>query len=275
MSDSAADLVNIIVPPINLSDLSDEYIEELNEFEKPDKHTKTRKSHTRPSPWNYRIQLMLKKIGDKCMGMRYLHKEEQEYYEKMDELYLTRETYLLALQGVSAGIQLGIVGTEGVAENRTIFIIVSCLSLLLIAIHYILKNTRVNQEFIRHEIAHKELSTKFNRINLDIQEQFALDLKDRESDKTFLTSIIRSFNDQLDNRETIRKEAKDAYISATEDTHAYKPLLVGGFGQIGIVVNTPNNSSDSADSTESEKLVEEDLNDSKYKYEMDRYLRSF
>lgn len=224
---------------------------------------------TNVGKWNYKIQLLLKQIGERCQGLRYMHCKEQEFFEHQEESYNTYETWILAFLGIITGGELGALMTKsGLEDNLVLITALTSIQLLLVCIHYIVKNIKFNREFIRHEIAHERLSNKFHMVELDIRMQMALNLKNRVNDKEFLRGTIKSFNNILDHREIIRQETKEKYLTASKDYSIYKPMIIGGFEQIIISNNGHITESDNISSE-----IEDD--DHKYKYEINRWLKNF
>lgn len=250
--------------------------EDTEDTENKKKKEKKKKTLKSIGPWNYKVQLLLKQIGERCQGLRYMHSQEQEYYEQQEDTYNTYEIGIMAILGVITGSELGALMSEsGLKNNLTLVIILTCLQLLLTGSHYIVKNIHKNREFIRHEIGHERLAYKFNLIELDIRMQLALDIENRVCDKEFLRGKIKGFNDLLDSRETIRQVTKDEYVKASKDYNIYKPLVIGVFEQIDIV---SQEEIDSTESTDSEHLVDKfnnlSKNNNKYQYELNRWFKT-
>src|SRR5438445_11130919 len=56
-------------------------------------------------PWNYKILLLLKKIGTKTMGYRWMHEREAEYYENINTKFGIYEMSIMTILGIITGTE--------------------------------------------------------------------------------------------------------------------------------------------------------------------------
>ena len=54
-------------------------------------------------PWNYKILLLLRKIGKKTMGYRWMHEQESKYYNKIHNRITIIEMLMIAFLGTITG----------------------------------------------------------------------------------------------------------------------------------------------------------------------------
>lgn len=211
-------------------------------------------------PWNYKILLLLKKIGKKTMGYRWMHEQEAIYYDDRDIKFGIAQMIIITILGFISGTGLinAISGTG--LENNVVFItVVNILNLIgLVVLAIVTKYPEINK-YSDMKNSHANAANRYAELNLAIQSQLSLNLKDRESDKMFLQSVIRIFNSILFLSPPIREKTKKKYIEGSEDNDIFNPLISEGDGLQIIVRN--GNEQDNKDI------------DSTLKYQIDRWIQ--
>lgn len=214
--------------------------------------------------WNYRMLSLLKKIGEKSMGYRWMHDQEVLFYENLNSIYSKIELILLAILGtITSSLFIGLLSNIGLEKNHFVMIIITSLELLLLLCYSIVKGFH-NPEYSKHIFNHNNVGAKFNTINLDIQEQLSLEIQDREVDKIFLKRIIKLYNELMEISPKIRKQTMNKYIVATKNFDIYKPLIADGFEIIDIENNNLNNKEQGGMNL-----------DEKNNYQIERWLKHF
>jgi hypothetical protein len=225
--------------------------------------------------WNYNILLLLKKIGEKSMGYRWMHDRDALNNDEQRTTFLKIEIVLGTLLSVVTGGELiGFLASEGFSNNKILQIVLMILQLLLIAGYGVIRGYEDSSDFDKSKYDHTFAASKFGAINLNIQNQLALNIEDRDHDRDFLKNIIKEFDDLMLTSPQIDRSTMNAYIKATENYSIYKPTIVGGIDTIEIVIdNGSNNKLSNVVSSEKEKIHEDQ--ESKLKYELNRWLQHF
>ena len=219
------------------------------------------------SPWNYKILLLLKKIGKKTMGYRWMQEQESQYYEKINARFDILEMFILAFLGtVTGGGFINFVVSTDLENNKTVYIIITVIQLVTIFIAAIINGYNNVKDYEKKIIDHKNASIKNAELNLNIQYQLSLNVNDRETDKFYLRNTIKAFNDILVLSPTIRNETKKKYLEESNDNEIFNPIIVEGDG-INIVINYDNKNQD--------ENTDKDNVDSQINYQIDRWLQHF
>lgn len=222
-------------------------------------------------PWNYRIQLLLKKIGERAMGYKYMHIHDQYHYVWVLRIYFLIEVIVLSVIGMLTGGQLvGFFASSDFGDDPKVIIPLNVVQILTVFIYAIIRGFRTVGGYEDKIWSHKYTSAKFNEIFLEIQEQLSLPVKDRAIDREFLKYIIKQYNGLLETSPKIRGKSIKKYLKSVENENIFKPITIGGFEKIEIVVNeknTKNNENSSKSKTKTDKLP------FNYKFEIDRWLK--
>lgn len=195
--------------------------------------------------WNRAIVELLKKIGERSLGYRWMHNLESDYYESLDSKLAMIEVLLLGLLGVLTSVQLigaAIPTLTGTADttnttNTIIILTITIIQLLLTCIFGIIKSIRENSNFPQQSYKNKYASNKFNSINLKIQEQFSLELDKRDDDKTFTHHLLGQYNDLLFESPSIRSKTMKKYVEGTKDSKINKPITIAEINTMDIMLN--------------------------------------
>ena len=217
-------------------------------------------------PWNYKIILFLKKVGTKTMGYRWMYDHEAEHFEHMDDLFKIIEIVLLAILGLlTSGQLITLIVTSG-AQYKIAWIVVTAIQLILVLIYAIVKGIHDTMEYPREIFRCNYSALKFGGINLDIQNQLALNLSDRDTDKVFLKNITKSFNDAIYTAPKLQNRTKKQYLKNIEDDDVFQPLQEDSMGNIRLVIQ---------DKKDIEKDIDDDKKESKRDYQVERWLKHF
>ncbi len=235
---------------------------------KTTKHDTMNKSLEKKKPWNNRIKLLLKKLGEKSMGYRWMHEHENAYYLNFDTNINIAQLIL--------GMILTVLNSTGLislyAENNYVLIFFLTLSnLILSALLTFTIGLREKIDFRTISQNHKESAYRFTQIYHSIQEQLSLDIEDREIDKEFMRKMIIQYDDLMQTKQNIRKGIVNKYITETKNTNIYKPIIMAEFENIDIedehVVNIE------LDNIKND--LESDNKQKKINYEISRWLNNY
>jgi hypothetical protein len=207
-------------------------------------------------PWNYKIVLLLKKIGKKTMGYRWMHEQDAKYYDNINSKLAVVEMLLLAFLGTLSGGQfVYFMINSGLNQNPIVYIVLSVVQLVSIFAAAIVKGYRDVSKFENLRAEHNYVALKNAELNLDIQYQLSLNVKNREDDKSFLLHIIRKFNDILFLSPKIREKTKKHYLEESDDNDIFNPIMIDTAPTGTQIQNTPQSS--------------------ELKYQIDRWLQHF
>ena len=120
------------------------------------------------------------------------------------------ETVFVLFVFILSGVQTIFVSSSVVPpEYNWVIILLSVTAMIFTGLLAALKTWRDNANHLEQIHAHKIASTRFQKISQDIQEQFSLEIEDREPDKDFLKAMSASFNDMMVDQPRIRKSTKE------------------------------------------------------------------
>ena len=230
------------------------------------------------NPWNYRIVLFLQKLGKKTMGYRWMHDQECQNNENEESKYLITEVALTALIDILTGSTLiGLISSIGQETNITLLICLTVATLIIQLVQAVIKGIRETSNFQENASKHNYAATKFSEVNLDIQNQLSLNIKDRDTDKDFIKNIISKFNDLTLIVPKVSQEVKNKYIEASEENDVYNTMLVGDYGNIQIIEkNKKVNEKENEEPEENDDNINSiKTNTSKSQYEINRWLSHF
>ena len=244
-------------------------------------------------PWNYKILLLLIKIGKKTMGFRWMHDQESLSNEKSDTKYSIIELILLALLGsITSGEFIGLVSESGLHNNKVAMVVITSMEIILILVYSIIKGIREKSDFDKNKFQHNYAATKFGEINLNIQNQLSLSIRDRDQDKDFLKNIIKTFNDLMLTVPKISAKVKATYIESTKENDIYNPIIIDSSNALQSFIDktksseySNGNANGNGNSNENGTVNgtvngnngsnSKDNIDSRYKYQIDRWLQHF
>lgn len=241
------------------------------------KHTRHTSDIPEEQPWNKRMRLLLKKIGERSMGYRWMHNQEVRYNNRRNYAYTLVNKLLLTIIGTLNAVEfMAFLSDSGAVNNPEIMISVVAIQLLLVLGSGIIVVIKESGNYELESVNHSKTVSKYNSINLDIQKQFSLPVHQRKNDVDFLDDIVKTYNDTMDNSPQIRQDTMDNYVKMTQDKGIYQPLSVGGVETIDInndsVINVTFHQDETVKNTP--KQLSNKTNN-EYNYEMERWLKHF
>src|SRR5581483_8036424 len=124
------------------------------------------------------------------MGYRWMHEQEFQYYETMHTRLSIIEMLILAFLGtITGGGLINFITGTGIDNNKIIYIIITTIQIVTIFIVAIIKGYGNVVKYEKKMNDHLNASLKNSELNLNIQTQLSLNIKDRESDVTFLKNV--------------------------------------------------------------------------------------
>ena len=256
---------------LNLSNIHTtmaEKIELPQDFQEPEpKQTKTQKQNKRPvedpyAPWNHRIKLLLKKIGEKSMGYRWMHDQEAKYFLKIGYWFGVGQIILSSFLSImSSGTLIGMASDMDPDDGDEILVIATVCELCTSFILLVLIGIKEQSDFKGKANQHQRTAHMFAKIYRSIQEQMTLDIEERENDRIFLREKIQQYDLLMDGALEVRSGTMEKYITATENHDIYKPALIGDVDGIEIDMDDERQNKDSPDEHG--------------KYEIERWLQNF
>jgi len=220
-------------------------------------------------PWNLMIKRYLKRIGEQSQGYHWAHEQEKIYYEQLEKWLNITDIVLLAVVG-----SLNTSNVLTLASNQQAIILNEILSvtlLILNIIQAIVLGILQFGNFQQRVFDHKYNSVKFNEIYNDILSQFSLPIDKREKDDDYMRNKTREFNDLLTTAPAIRMATFKRYEKATQKENIFKPIVIGGFDKIEIVVDVPSDTTSPTTSKLACQQIKHNLDD-KINIELQRFL---
>ncbi|AYV78738.1 MAG: hypothetical protein Edafosvirus29_2 [Edafosvirus sp.] len=226
--------------------------------------------NTNKKPWNNRMKLLLKRLGEKSMGYRWMHDQENAHFLKLDNTFNNLQIILGTLLATlnSTGLATLYANT---ANNFNIIFSLTLIGLILSAILTIIMGIREKNEYNTIAFNHKDTASKFTKIYHSIQEQLSLDMEDREIDKEFLGKKIREYDELMQNKPNIRKKILDKYVDETKNINIYKPIITDEFENIDIDDDNDN----TVINIKSKNELHDKDKQKKIDYEISRWLNNF
>jgi hypothetical protein len=204
------------------------------------------------SVYSHRSVKMLKKIGDKAMGYRWMHDQESEYYLRWEYFFriisIVLSTTLAAL--TSSSILADVSDYAKNAFNITI--------LVLSIVVGIVVGIKDFGDFKVIAIEHKNIAAEYASLYHSIQKEFALD-KNRLLDDIFFNDIVSSYDNLQSDAPMIRRKTLSNYAKIMDTERP----LVDDLDKIEISIDK---------TTDIKQKSEPDL---QKKYEIERWLRQF
>jgi hypothetical protein len=237
---------------------------------KPDNSDNNIKIKAEDDSWNYRMKLMLKKIGEKSMGYRWMNEQEYAHYLNVDYYIGIVIIVLTALvTTLTSGTLIGLFSDTNLVKNSDTLMIITLLEVIMSALSGIAIAIRDQGEFKKKSRDYKDTSYKFARIYHSIQEQFSLPIKERENDIQFLKDKIKEYDDLMEAMGTIRPKILQKYINTARAQNHNKPALEE-YETIEILDYAPNAPNDG-----NKEITKIENAKSRIKYEIDRWISNF
>ena len=182
-------------------------------------------------PWNYRIMLQLKQIGERSQGYKWMHNEESEYMTKFLQRLTLAEIIFTTLHGASLASEFVAIFNN---MGTLILVIFTCLQAALYVVSTVLKTYKEGSDFSSKIAAHHNTSIRFSSLAIQIQNQFCLPVAKRSDDESFLEYKSNEFNDILLGAPCVREKIRNAYLESVKNIDIAKPQT---FGNIEIVID--------------------------------------
>ncbi len=227
--------------------------------------------------WNRSIVELLKKIGERSLGYRWMHNYESDYFASIESKMATLEMLLIGLIGVLETVTfIGAISGVEIVSNLSVILSILGVQILLTFLFGIVKTIRENSNYPKQSFDHKYCSNKFNNINLKIQEQFSLEIERRDDDKTFTHHLLNNYNELLFESPSVRNKTMKKYMNGTKDSKINKPITIAEINGMDIMlndeyaINNINHNQTSIFNTDNTNNGDE-----KFNYELNRWLQNF
>jgi hypothetical protein len=216
-------------------------------------------------PWNMMVKLYLKRIGEQAAGYQWAHEQEMIYYQQLDRRLGLANVVLLAIEGslISSDF-LAIISKR---DSFVLNVILKLFQLLIIIGVAVLTGLLGLGDYQQKIFDHKWNAVKFNEIYLDILAQLTLPADKRENDGDYLRNKTKEYSDTLTTNPSIRPSTFKRYADETKKQNIFKPITVGGFDKIEIVID----SGDQPNDDQTPESIRHNLNE-KISLELDRFL---
>jgi len=244
---------------INIPNKNDDDADSENNEKESLKEKNVEMQHN-SGPWNYRMLLLLQKIGKKTMGFRWMHDQESKINNTVNKKYMIADIVLKVITGLLTGSTIGTLVTG--SNNSIVLYIFTGISLAFQLVAGIITAIRESNDYGNVATQHNSAAAKFGEINLEIQYQLSLDIEDREQDKDFLRNTVDKFNNLKGSIPPISETVKKKFIASDEDNEIYNPIIIGDYDHIQL------------DKKNEHRKIDEETG-SKTKYEIDRWLSRF
>lgn len=193
-----------------------------------------------------------------------MHDQEFKIKNAVNRKYMIADIVFKVITGILTGSTIAsLVSNSNYTSDMTFIYIFTGISLVFQLVSGVLTGIRETSDFNGIALQHSSASSKFGEINLNIQEQLALNIDDRDPDKEFLNTTIKSFNDIYGSVPPIGEKTKQKYIASDEDNEIYNPIIVGDYNNLQLVDKKNDSKKDDDDTG------------AKAKYEIDRWLSRF
>src|SRR3972149_11971518 len=98
-------------------------------------------------PWNYRILVLLKKIGERSMGYKWMYNEDRKYFESTEKYLNIAEITNLAIIGTLTAYDFISFLTDSENSNSTSFFVIRILQIIFLTFLSTVKGIRDNGEY--------------------------------------------------------------------------------------------------------------------------------
>jgi len=119
---------------------------------------------------------------------------------------------------------------------------------------------------------HRWNAVKFSDIYYDILSQFSMPVSKRCNDDEFIKSKTKEYNDTLLTAPPIRPTTLSRYIEETKNSNIFKPVVVGGFNRIDVVIDSHGGTGETGTDASPEEI--KNNISSKINLEIDRWLKN-
>lgn len=222
---------------------------------------------------NDRIGLLLKRIGEKSMGYRWMHNQEYNHYLKIDYMLGILQIVLTAtISTLTSGMLVGLLSDTNLRSDPTILIALTMSELILSLLLAIVIGIREQGDYKSKSGSHREQVGKYARIYHSIQEYFSLDIINIDEQKTFLKEKVKEFDELISNVLAIRSRTMEKYLRISKDknittTEELEKIDIG-FKRNSTLINIKDDNNKDTNSTMTE-------DDRMKKFEFDRWIHNF
>lgn len=172
--------------------------------------------------WNPKIIAFLIKMGKITMHYRCMHEIASQQNHKLNRNYKIAEAIFTVLITVIQGSEVySLIFGNGLDSDKTLLLCLGSIAIAFLIIAGIIIGIKHVSEFEKFSIEHEQTAIKFGEINLSIQNQLSLNLKDRDNDRDFLKYTIKSFNDLMNTAPKLDISIKCDYLNNKEDNDIF------------------------------------------------------
>ena len=195
-----------------------------------------------------------------------MHEEEAKNYDKKDTKVSISELIIITFVTILSGTGFAnFLIVSDLNKNKIIYVILTAIIVIVTFASLFIKGYRLLYKYDKRKFDHQIAALKNMKINLKIQFQLALNIKDRKNDIIFTNQIIKKYNDLMSLSPQIRDGTKKKYLEKAEDNDMFNPIITDADGMLQIVIHDDKNIKENG----------EDNIDSKMKYQIDRWLQNF
>ena len=228
------------------------------------------------------MKILLKKIGEKSMGYRWMSEKASMYYDNKDKKFMIAIVIFGSLLAILDTVSLySLIVQFNLSNNKDFIITLTVINLIFVFMSLILTGIRENSGFRDKSNNHRQMLPKYAQIYHSIQEQFSLSEKDQEDGVGFLRDMIKDYDNLLDIGLNIPSHILDQYAKATKNNDITKPAIIGEIAGIEITSNDAGdiiinvNDEDENENNEDNKNEDPNSKNNKLSFEIQRWMKMF
>ncbi|MEM3061966.1 MAG: hypothetical protein QW303_00270, partial [Nitrososphaerota archaeon] len=139
------------------------------------------------------------------------------------------EMFILAMLATITGASfINFLVGIGLDGNRILYIVLSLSQMAVVFLAGIIKGYRSVMKYEKLKSDHKYAALKNAEVNLSIQYQLSLNVRERTNDKIFLKRMIKYFNNILSLSPQIRESTRKRYLRQSEEDDIFNPNVESG-----------------------------------------------
>lgn len=193
-----------------------------------------------PTEWTTEQELLLKNWGVRAKYFELMHYNSCRYYKYLDNLLGAPS---VVIDAIITSVTFGSLAFTN-CETDFIFKIISgnimFISVTIAALHKYFKFSRISTQ-------HNESHYRYSSIIKDIEEELAIDRKNREEPRIFMHKIKENFDNLLHSSPDIPKHIMNRYVEDLEKGERIKltdkEILIRGKTNQKLDIDTSNNNS--------------------------------
>lgn len=186
-------------------------------------------------PWNMMMKRYLKRIGEQAECYHWAHEKEKVFYEQLDKkLRIANVIFVAVITTLNASNLMALLSKQ----SYTLILIVSSTLMVINIVQLVITGILELGNYQQLIFDHKWNAVKFSEIHSDILTQFSLPVDKREKDDDYMRNKTKEFSDTLTTNPPIRPSTFKEYEKATEQENIFKPIVIGGFDKIEIVIDS-------------------------------------